>query len=181
MKFNRFYGCCETGGSEELAFEETCGCGKPVNDCTCVPSHTAFEETCGCGNPIDECGCSEMEEMEMGSCGCGASCGCGGYEDASDSYGCGSDSGCGSGCGGGCGCGGGEGQSVRIAFEDGTEYDCPVLSIFDINEQEYIALYHPEKQKALLYRFKEDINGIFLEGIDDETEFELVARAFQNL
>ena len=55
------------------------------------------------------------------------------------------------------------------------------MSIFDINEQEYIALYHPERQKALLYRFQEDEDGIFLENIDDEDEFQFVANAFQNL
>ncbi len=105
------------------------------------------------------------DEDEAGGC-CGGGCG-------EDSHG------CGSGCG--CGCGGGYGQSVLIRFDDGTEYECPVLSIFDINEQEYIALYHPERQKALLYRFKEDREGIFLENIDDEEEFQLVANAFQNL
>ena len=68
-----------------------------------------------------------------------------------------------------------------ISFDDGTECECPVLSIFDVNEQEYIALYHPERQKALLYRFKEDSDGIFLENIDDEEEFDFVANAFQGL
>ena len=68
-----------------------------------------------------------------------------------------------------------------ISFEDGTQCECPVLSIFDINEQEYIALYHPEKQRALLYRFLENSQGVVLEMIDDEEEFEMVANAFRNL
>lgn len=132
MKKNSiFYGCCETGGSENHAMEE---------------------ETCGCGLPVEDCGCGGSEGDS-----CGSGCGCGG------------------------GCGGGQGQMVRINFEDGTEYDCPVLSIFNIDEQEYIALYHPEKQRALLYRFEEDENGIFLDSIDNEEEFNMVAEAFQNL
>ena len=123
--------------------------------------HHAADGGCGCGHSH---GAGEREE-EM-ACGCG-SCGC---ED--DSHG------CGDGCG--CGCGGHQ-QAVLISFDDGTEYECPVLSIFDVNEQEYIALYHPERQKALLYRFKEDSDGIFLENIDDEEEFQFVANAFQGL
>ncbi len=117
----------------------------------------AADDGCGHAHGAEE----YTEEM---SCGCGG-CSCG--EDAHS-------------CGGGCSCGGHQ-QSVLISFDDGTEYECPVLSIFDINEQEYIALYHPERQKALLYRFKEDEDGIFLENIDDEEEFQFVANAFQNL
>ncbi|AVM67842.1 hypothetical protein C3V36_00310 [Lachnospiraceae bacterium oral taxon 500] len=125
--------------------------------------HHAADEDCGCGCGHSH-GAGEYEE-EM-ACDCGG-CGC---ED--DSHG------CGDGCG--CGCGGHQ-QAVLISFDDGTEYECPVLSIFDVNEQEYIALYHPERQKALLYRFKEDSDGIFLENIDDEEEFQFVAKAFQGL
>lgn len=128
--------------------------------------HHAADEDCGCG-----CGHShDMDEYEEEmACGCG--CGCGDDEH-----------GCGDGCGDSCGCGcGGHQQAVLISFDDGTECECPVLSIFDVNEQEYIALYHPERQKALLYRFKEDSDGIFLENIDDEEEFDFVANAFQGL
>ena len=121
----------------------------------------AADGGCGCGHGHSHSAGIPEEEM---TCGCG---------------GCGADAeGCGSGCS--CGCGGHQ-QSVLISFDDGTEYECPVLSIFDINEQEYIALYHPERQKALLYRFQEDEDGIFLENIDDEDEFQFVANAFQNL
>lgn len=127
---NLFYGCCETGGSNDDA------------------------EKCGCGFDLEDCGCGSSDDMG----GCGSGCGCGSG-----------------------GCGGGSEQIIRIAFEDGTEYDCPVLSIFDINEQEYIALYHPEKQRALLYRFKENQEGVYLESIDNEEEFNLAANAFQNL
>ena len=126
--------------------------------------HHAADEDCGCG-----CGCGHSHDMdeyeEEMACGCG--CGCG-----DDEHGCGDS------CG--CGCGGHQ-QAVLISFDDGTECECPVLSIFDVNEQEYIALYHPERQKALLYRFKEDSDGIFLENIDDEEEFDFVANAFQGL
>ena len=128
--------------------------------------HHAADEDCGCG-----CGHShDMDEYEEEmACGCG--CGCGDDEH-----------GCGDGCGDSCGCGcGGHQQAVLISFDDGTECECPVLSIFDVNEQEYIALYHPERQKALLYRFKEDSDGIFLENIDDEEEFDFVANAFHGL
>lgn len=122
-------------------------------------NHAMEEETCGCGLASEDCGCS----FEGDTCGCGSD---------------------GSSCGGGCSCGGdcsGHGQMVHISFEDGSEYDCPVLSIFNIEEQEYIALYHPEKQRALLYRFAEEETGIFLESIDDEEEFNAAANAFQNL
>lgn len=112
------------------------------------------------------------------SCCGGGGCGCHSEEDMN--AGCGSS--CGDSCGEGCGCGGGsQGEAIRIQFDDGTEYDCPVLSIFEINDQEYIALYHPERQKALLYRFMENFNGVVLESIEDEEEFNTVANAFRNL
>lgn len=170
MKSFCFYSCCESAGNPE----DSCGCGH---------EHEYETETCGCGYDIEDCTCAGEESL---GCGCGNSasaCGCG-----SDSYdagcGCGSQEGFGGGCGcggGGCGCGGGQRDAVLIRFDDGTEYECPVLSIFDINEQEYIALYHPAKQKALLYRFMEGSQGVMLDSIEDEAEFELVANAFRNL
>lgn len=107
-----------------------------------------------------------------------------------ESGGCGSSHShtCGSGCGcssdNGCGCGGScssSQESIFLSFDDGSQYQCPILSIFDINDQDYIALYHPEKQRALLYRFHQGQAGINLEIIEDEAEFELVAKAFRNL
>lgn len=69
--------------------------------------------------------------------------------------------------------------SVTLTLEDDSEIVCPVIDIFDINGQQYIALLHPIDQNALLYRFNENDNDtINIAAIEDEKEFDFVSKTF---
>lgn len=78
-----------------------------------------------------------------------------------------------------CGCGEDhhhEHQSITLTLEDGTELECPIIDIFDINDQSYIALLHPVEEHALLYRFNDYEDGtIDITSIESDEEFEKVA------
>jgi len=115
----------------------------------------------------NNCGCDEKGEI---------GCGCGGNEQNK---------------GDGCGCGShdhdhGEHDqnhhTVTLTLEDDTELDCPVIDVFEINEQQYMALLHPLDETVLLYRFFENEDEtIDLETIDGDEEFELVSKTFMAL
>ncbi len=113
------------------------------------------QDTCGCGSHQHDH--HDHHEEAHGGCGCGSS------HDSED----------------GCGCGGHDHQSVTLTLEDNTELVCPIIEVFDINEQDYIALLHPEDETVLLYRlFDNDDDTIDLESIDSDEEFELVSKTF---
>ena len=70
-------------------------------------------------------------------------------------------------------------DTVTLTLDDGEELECPIIDIFVVNEQEYIALLHPEDETALLYRFHEnDDETIDLEPLEDDEEFEKVSKIF---
>ncbi|MBE6031994.1 MAG: DUF1292 domain-containing protein [Firmicutes bacterium] len=72
---------------------------------------------------------------------------------------------------------------ITLEFEDGEEVVCTILGVFDVNDKEYIALI-PEDgtDDVYLYGYKE-INEEEYELIDieDDAEFELVAKEFEAL
>lgn len=129
--------------------------------------HSDSHKGCGCGNHTEDikhedgCGCDNKGSEE---CGCeshghdhGEGCGCGNHDHH-------------------------HGHSVTLTLEDNTELVCPVLDIFEINEQEYIALLNPEEQTAMLYRFHEtEDDSIFIENIDSEEEFQMVSKTFMSM
>ena len=68
---------------------------------------------------------------------------------------------------------------VTLILEDGTELKCPIIDIFDVNENQYIALFHPIEETALLYTFHDYEDGtIEIDSIEDDAEFELVSTTF---
>jgi uncharacterized protein YrzB (UPF0473 family) len=92
-------------------------------------------------------------------------------------------------CGCSCGCGhdhdNEQGElTVTLTLEDGSEMDCLVLSIFPVEEQQYIALLpmeeiEGEEGEVYLYRFTETEDGDpELSSIEDDEEYEKVADAF---
>lgn len=114
------------------------------------------KKNCGCQENSGDCGCDNKHESE--------GCGCGG--DHGDGCGCGHDHGHGH-------------QTVTLLLDDDTELTCPVLDLFEINEQEYIALFHPVDETALLYRFHEhEDGGIEIESLSSDEEFDLVSKTF---
>ena len=76
--------------------------------------------------------------------------------------------------------------TVPLPLEDGSVIDCTVVTIFTVEEKEYIALMLPgqkeENAEIMLYRYK--ILGeeeIQLEDIEEEEEWEKAVNKFDSL
>ncbi|MBE5953647.1 MAG: DUF1292 domain-containing protein [Lachnospiraceae bacterium] len=81
-----------------------------------------------------------------------------------------------------------EEATVSMTLEDGTELECDVVAIFEVDGQDYIALLPDkvidgyEENEVFLYRYEElEGEDIKLEPIDDEEEYEAVADAFDEI
>lgn len=73
-------------------------------------------------------------------------------------------------------------DTVTLILEDGSEMACPIIDIFEIEEQKYIALLHPVDETALLYRFFDHEDGrIEVDSIESDEEFEKVAEYMNKL
>ncbi|ADZ84094.1 DUF1292 domain-containing protein [Cellulosilyticum sp. ST5] len=104
------------------------------------------------------------------NCGCG--CGCG-HEEENTS---------------GCGCGHDHDEEetlIYVTFEDeDQEVACSVLSIFECDGREYIALAPKEEvenadeAEVLFYRFSEDGDDVQLDDIETDEEWDKVASVF---
>ena len=75
---------------------------------------------------------------------------------------------------------------VTLDLDDGTQLECEVLTIFDVGEQDYIALLpNPESddsEEVYIYRYSEDEEGNpSLDNIEDDDEYEAVADRFDEL
>ena len=72
---------------------------------------------------------------------------------------------------------------VTLTLDDGVEVECEILTIYTVEEQDYIALLPPagngfEEGEALLYRFFEDDGVPRIENIESEEEYGIAADAF---
>lgn len=75
---------------------------------------------------------------------------------------------------------------VTLDLDDGTSAECAILTILEVDDQDYIVLVpvdeddEPiEEGEVYIYRYYEDENGIpSLENIDSEEEFEKVSECF---
>jgi len=80
-----------------------------------------------------------------------------------------------------CGCGHDhehehEHDTVSLTLDDGTELECPIIDVFEVENQQYIALLHPTDEMALLYRFMDNEDGtIEVTAIESDEEFEKVS------
>ena len=90
-------------------------------------------------------------------------------------------------CSGCDGCGTDGEATVTLTLDDGTVQECAVLTIFPVDDKQYIALLpHVENGEnddgeVYIYRFQE-INGEHsLDNIMDDDEYERVADAFDEL
>ncbi len=76
-------------------------------------------------------------------------------------------------------------DTIVLTLDDDTELECIVLDVFEVDDQAYIALVSIEEEQVLIYRYHEVEDGeedeFTLDTIDDEEEFELVSRAFNEL
>ena len=78
---------------------------------------------------------------------------------------------------------------VTLSLDDGSEVECAILTIFELEEQNYIALLpldedgnENEEGEVFIYRYFEDEEGNpSLENIEDDEEYEAVADRFDEL
>lgn len=76
---------------------------------------------------------------------------------------------------------------VTLTLEDDSEVECLVVSIFEAEGKDYIALLptegpENEEGKVYIYRYFEDENGEpGLDNIETEAEFYLASQAFDEL
>jgi uncharacterized protein YrzB (UPF0473 family) len=95
-------------------------------------------------------------------------------------------------CDGDCGCCGGdcgtEGEAtVTLTLDDGTVQECAILTIFPVEDKEYIALLplnedgENEDGEVYLYRFHENDGEPHLDNIESDEEYEKVADAFDEM
>jgi len=79
---------------------------------------------------------------------------------------------------------------VTLTLDDGSEIECEILTIFDIEDQSYIVLEpaetanNPDAEEAeiFVYRYFEDDNGNYsLENIEDDDEYEMVSDRLDEL
>ena len=83
----------------------------------------------------------------------------------------------------------GEDMRVTLSLDDGSDVECAILTIFDVNEQDYIALLPLDENgegnedgEVYIYRYFEDNDGNpSLENIQDDDEYEAVAERFDEL
>ncbi|MFP3154127.1 DUF1292 domain-containing protein [Lachnospiraceae bacterium ZAX-1] len=81
---------------------------------------------------------------------------------------------------------------VTLTLDDDTTLECSILTIFDVDDEEYIALLPLDENgteaetdgemEILFYRYGEDADGNpDLKNIEDDEEYELVADRFDEL
>ena len=83
-----------------------------------------------------------------------------------------------------CGCGCGHEEELETMFltlDDDTEIECAILGVFDVDDNEYIALLPLDEENVLIYRYKELDEEIELGLIESDEEFERVSAEFNSL
>ena len=79
---------------------------------------------------------------------------------------------------------GGEETTVTITLEDDSTIDCVVLTIFEADDREYIAVMPEDEnnENVYLYRYREREDGQpELTNIETDEEYEIVSDAFDEL
>lgn len=78
---------------------------------------------------------------------------------------------------------------VTLDLDDNTQVECRILTIFEVDEQDYIALLPLEENgepnedgEVFIYRYSEDEDGNpSLDNIETDDEYEAVADRFDEL
>ncbi|MDR2939088.1 MAG: DUF1292 domain-containing protein [Clostridiales bacterium] len=70
-------------------------------------------------------------------------------------------------------------ETIIVTLEDGSEVECDVLGVFDVEEKSYIALMPINEEDVLIYVYKESGQDIELELIESDEEFEKVSTVFE--
>ena len=73
-------------------------------------------------------------------------------------------------------------DSVTLELEDGSELICPIIDLFEVEGKEYIAVFNPIEEVALIYHFFDYEDGtVELTSLDEEGEYERVYDRFKAL
>ena len=72
---------------------------------------------------------------------------------------------------------------VTLDLDDGSQLECQILTIFDVDNQNYIALVPVDNdEEVIFYRYFEDEEGNpSLANIDSDDEFDAVSDRFDEL
>lgn len=70
---------------------------------------------------------------------------------------------------------------MYLTLEDGSELKCEVVVIYEVEGKEYIALLPEGGERVFLYRYVETEEGPELSIIEDEDEFNNVAKVYNDL
>lgn len=72
---------------------------------------------------------------------------------------------------------------VTLDLDDGSQLECQILTIFDVDNQNYIAMVPVDNdEEVIFYRYFEDEEGNpSLENIDSDDEFDAVSDRFDEL
>lgn len=75
--------------------------------------------------------------------------------------------------------------TIVLTLEDDSELECACLTVFDVNDKEYIALFpltDNEDGDILLYRYHENSDDDWdVEYIEDDEEYEIVCDFFDQM
>lgn len=72
---------------------------------------------------------------------------------------------------------------ITLLLDDGVELECAILTIFEANGRDYVALVpmnvNENDDSVFLYRYSEEEDGTpIIENIEDDDEYEIVDEAF---
>ncbi|MDF1618466.1 DUF1292 domain-containing protein [Petrocella sp. FN5] len=86
-------------------------------------------------------------------------------------------------CGDGCGCGHDHEEhhhdTITLTMENNEQVECAVLGIFEVEDQEYVALLPEDSEDVFIYIYKEDEEGeIELANIESQEDFDRISAAF---
>ena len=87
----------------------------------------------------------------------------------------------------GCGSSDEEHRTITLTMDDNTEVECAILTIFPVEDKEYIALLpldengENEDGEVYIYRYDNSTGTPQLENIEDDDEYEAVADAFDEM
>jgi uncharacterized protein YrzB (UPF0473 family) len=76
--------------------------------------------------------------------------------------------------------------TVTLTLDNDEEIECAIISIFDVQERQYIALLplsgnDAEQGEVYLYRYEENGGNPELSNIETDEEFEIVSDAFDEV
>lgn len=76
-----------------------------------------------------------------------------------------------------------EDMFVTLDLDDGSSMECQILTIFEADGRDYIALLPVDEDgEVFIYRYSEDAEGNpSLENIEDDEEYEVVSDRFDEL